>query len=190
MDIHHLLNYLGTMFPLPPTFPVILSQIVYDQLAVHKQKLLEPPARARYAWFLKTGAVSASIFDKKGKEVVIRLYLPYVVFTDLNSFWYDRPSTLMLRAVGDVALQVISLNDFRKHLLLLYQTRELKDEILLQDQLLDQQRSGLISLSDQDRFSEFTSLYPMNKFPNLVAASFLNMSATKYCKLKAAWNAG
>ena len=151
MDIHHLLNYLDPLTPITPNFSLVLSKIVYDQTGIHKQKLLEPPLRARYLWFLKSGVVYASIFDKAGKEVVIRLYMPYVVFTDLQSFLYDRPSTLMLRADGDVELQFISLKDFREYILPFPETQELKNKIMLQDQLLDQQRSKLISLSRSER---------------------------------------
>lgn len=188
MDIHHLLNYLDPLTPITPNFSLVLSKIVHDQTGIHKQKLLEPPLRARNLWFLKSGVVYASIFDKAGKEVVIRLYLPYVVFTDLQSFLYDRPSTLMLRADGEVELQFISLKDFREYILPFPETQELKNKIMLQDQLLDQQRSKLISLSDRERFEEFAHLYPMNKVTSTIAASFLNMSKSKYCNLKAAWN--
>jgi hypothetical protein len=188
MDIHHLLNYLGALFPLSPTFIITLENVMYEQEFSHKQKLLEPPQRAVHAWFLLEGVVSASVFDKDGQEVVIRLYLPKVVFTDFNSFLYGRASSVMLRAVGNVLVQHISIGDFKLRMTPFSQTNDLKEHIILRDQLLDQQRSMLIHLPDEDRFNEFSAFFPMNDLPNVVGASFLNMGTTKYCNLKAAWN--
>ncbi len=188
MDIHVLLNYLGALFSISQRFAVALAGVIYAQELSHKQKLLEPPARAAYAWFLLSGIVSASVFDKEGKEVVIRLYLPNVVFTDFNSFLYGKPSSVQLRAVGDVSLQRISLKDFREYMMPFAETQELKEHIILNDQLLDQRRSVLIHLSEEERFDEFAHTFPMNQIPNVVGASFLNMGTTKYCNLKASWN--
>ncbi|RZK42695.1 MAG: Crp/Fnr family transcriptional regulator [Pedobacter sp.] len=189
MDIHHLLNYLGGLFPLTHGYPVALAKVTQYRLAGHKEKLLEPPSRAFFVWFLMSGIVSASIFDKEGKEVVIRIYLPPVVFTDLNSFLHNKPSALLLRVLGSAELQYISLTDFRDNLLPFSETQELREQIMLQDQLLDQQRSGLLSLTESHRFVEFAGLYPMDQIPNVTAASFLNMGTSKYCTLKADWNA-
>ena len=188
MDIHHLLNYLGALFPLSPAFVIALEKVIYEHEFSHKQKLLEPPTRAFHAWFLLKGIVSASIFDREGQEIIIRLYLPKVVFTDFTSFLYGRASSIRLRAVGDVFVQHISLSDFKIHMTPFSETNDLKEKIILRDQLLDQQRSMLIHLSDEDRFNEFAATFPMNQLPNVVGASFLNMGKARYCNLKAAWN--
>ncbi|HKG07997.1 MAG TPA: hypothetical protein VKB19_16135 [Pedobacter sp.] len=187
-DIDRLVSYLDLQVPLTSSFVVALSKVVQDQLAVHKQGLLDPPARCGNIWFLLSGIVVASIFDSNGKEVVVKIYLPETVFTDFDSFSQQKSSAVKLTAIGHVKLQRILHNDYKIFLKQFSETSELRERILLKDLLLDQQRSRLISLKNEQRFEEFASAFPVNLLPNIVGASFLYMHRSKYCELKAKWN--
>lgn len=188
MEINELLSYLNSLSATSPSFGFTLSYLIYPQIGTHKQLLHIPPERAVFAWFLLSGLVAASILGKNGKEVVLRIYQPGMIFSDINSFLYNTVSKIKLTVIGEADLQYIKKKDFDEKILPFPETKELIQHIILLEQELDLQRGLLISLSEEERFNEFASSYPMNQIPNITGASFTNMTTSAYCKFKAIWN--
>jgi CRP-like cAMP-binding protein len=188
MDINQLLDALGSMFPLSTGFSITLPPLMHPQSGNHKQELLIPPNRATFAWFILEGIVIAVEPDQNGIEQVIRIYLPGSIFTDFRSFLNDKRSTIRLVAIGDINLMYISREDFKNHMEPFPETHKLVEHILFLEQELEAVRTRLMALIERERIKEFARIYPMNKIPNVSAASFLQMSEANYCREKARYN--
>jgi len=188
MDISQLLEALHSMFPLSTGFAITLPPLMHPQHGSHKQELLIPPARAVFAWFILDGIVIALEEDQNGTEQVIRIYLPGSIFTDLRSFLNDKRSTIRLVVIGDAELMYISRKDYKTHMEPFAETHKLVEHILFLEQEIESVRTRLMSLSERERIKEFARIYPMNKLPNISAASFLQMSEANYCREKARYN--
>jgi len=188
MDINHLLEALSSMFPLSTGFSVTLPPLMHPQSGSHKQELLIPPNRAAFAWFILEGIVIALEQDQNGIEQVIRIYLPGGIFTDFRSFLNDKRSTIRLMVIGDADLMYISREDYKIHMEPFPETHKLVEHILFLEQETEAVRTRLMALTERDRIKEFAGIYPMNKLPNISAASFLQMSEANYCREKARYN--
>lgn len=188
MDINSLLDALHSMFPLSTSFAITLPPLMHPQHGSHKQELLVPPNRAVFAWFIVDGIVIALEQDLDGKEYVTRIYLSGSIFTDLRSFLNDKRSTERLVVIGETDLMYISREDYKIHMDPFPETHKLVEHILFLEQTIESARTRLMALTERERIKEFAKLYPMNKLPNVSAASFLHMSEANYCREKARYN--
>ncbi|MES2418327.1 MAG: hypothetical protein V4541_09070 [Bacteroidota bacterium] len=182
-----LLELLYNWVPLTPSFRISLKALLHLQHENPKTILLNPPKHASRAWFSLDCFVVAYTYDESGNLNVVRIYMPNDIFTDLSSFFQDRPAKLKLTIIQGNELLYIKKEDFNT-LKIFPETFDLVQHIMLVEQDLEAWRVWIMTLKDEQKVHEFSLRYPMNLLPNHLCASFLQMTQSRYSAEKAFCN--
>ncbi|MNL67474.1 hypothetical protein D3C87_1920630 [compost metagenome] len=68
------------------------------------------------------------------------------------------------------------------------ETAELVQLIMLNEQEVEIWRTKIMGMGDEAKIAEFAKVYPMNKLPNNICASFLQMTEPNYSTSKGLYN--
>ena len=182
-----LLDMLYSWVPLSTSFRIALRDLLYLQLENPKAVLLNPPDHAIKAWFSANCYVAAYAYSESGDLNVVRIYMPNDIFTDLFSFFQDKPAKLKLMVIQGEELLYIRKEDFSA-LKLFPETFDLVQYVMLMEQDLEAWRVWIMTLKAEQKVQQFSLHYPMYLLPNHICASFLQMTPAKYCVEKALCN--
>jgi len=182
--IDELLGALDRMVPVHGAFRRDLRPMIHEQKFSIRQPLLIPPAYALLAWYTVDVVVIATEMAEDGQDKVVRIVLPGQIFTDLYSFFKDKPSRIKFTPITEGNLLVIRRGDYKK--LEVYQeTNELVRHIMLMEKEAEAQRSRLMSQKPKEKFALFAKEFPLAELPNKYCASYLNLDEADYSRLKA-----
>jgi hypothetical protein len=184
---NRMLDVLYKWVPLSASFRIALRDLMNLQQESPKAILLNPPDHAVKAWFSVNCYVAAYTFDADGGQHVVRIYMPDDAFTDLFSFFQDKPSRLRLVVIQGEELLYLKKEDFNS-LRLFPETFDLVQYVMLMEQELEAWRVWIMTLKAEQKVQQFSLRYPMYLLPNHICASFLQMTAAKYCVEKALCN--
>lgn len=68
------------------------------------------------------------------------------------------------------------------------ETFDLVQYVMLLEQEIEAWRVWIMTLKDEQKIEQFSSRYPMNRLPNHICASFLQMTPSRYSAEKAQFN--
>jgi hypothetical protein len=177
--VNRLLDILYSWVPLSASFRIALKGLIYSQRVQAKTILLEPPAHALKGWFSVDCFIAAYAYDGGGQEHVERIYLPNDLFTDLFSFFQNKPSRLKLIVIEGEEMLFIKLEDFRL-LKTFTEMVEIVQYAMLKEHELESWRAWVMTLNDRQKVYQFSLHYPVHLLPNHICASFLQMTPSRF----------
>lgn len=183
-DIDLLLDYLATIFPISDEFRKDLRIILKLRIIKKTHVLIKINKKAKKAWWLITGYVSASTMDRNGKETVVRIHVPNQIFTAFHSFFEDGLAIHKIKAITDIKVLEIKKQDFFDFQEKYPEAMHLANRIILQNTRNETERHSLAHLSANEKVLAFDEQYPIKDLPNGVVASFLQMTEQDYIEQK------
>jgi len=183
-DIDLLLDYLATIFPIPDKFRKDLRLILKLRTIKKNTVLIKINKKAKKAWWLLSGYVSASTIGPNGQETVTRIFQPEQIFTAFHSFFEDVLTIHKIKAITSIKVLEIKKEDFlilkKKH----PEAMELATLIILQNTRTETERAGLILLPLNQKVAALSKNYPIWDIPNKAGASLLQMPEQDYVEQK------
>lgn len=157
---------------------VVKTYIIPKKLR-KKQYLLQEGDVCKYIAFVEKGALRAYTVSEKGAEHIIQFALEGWLISDLFSFLTNEPSTYDIDALEDSELLLIS-KDAHEDLLQKVPKYETYTRLQLTGAYIAMQRrlTSIISLSLEERYNFFTSLYPdiTQRVPQHMIASYMGLT--------------
>ena len=144
-----------------------------------KQYLLQEGDVCRFIAFVEKGALRSYLIDEKGIERIIQFALEGWTISDLYSFLTSEPATYNIYALEDSELVLIS-KTAHEELLKLQPKYETWIRIQITGAYIAMQRrlTSIISLSLEERYASFTSVYPdiIQRVPQHMVASYMGLT--------------
>ena len=178
-DEYRLLDYLNSLYPITPIFRAKLASHMAVVYFEPMDVLLYFQKKAEKAWWLIEGYIVALGFNGKGEEVVIKIFYPGLIATNLSSFMTDEPSVFRLVAIGSVKTQELQKEAFIK-LKIYRETNELLAKVALIYKNRESQRLQILLLPIPERVREFVRNYPVAGLPDQYIASWLRITREEY----------
>ncbi|WP_256007505.1 helix-turn-helix domain-containing protein [Pedobacter deserti] len=178
-DIERTLNDLDKKFPVTPEFRAKLGPLLKLQTGKADHVFLSAGDEARDAWKLLEGIVAVFKPDRKGRLVVVKLYLPGDIFTDLLSFFEKKPISGTYRSLTRFRARRLELDDF-EGLKDFPETMRLAELIMMEEGTQESARAELLALKGPERAEAFLDMYPDINIPDAYAASFLRITEAQY----------
>jgi CRP-like cAMP-binding protein len=144
-----------------------------------KQYLLQEGDVCKYIAFVENGALRSYSIDEKGVERILQFALEGSTISDLYSFLTDEPATYNIDALENSELVLISKSS---HEQLLKNLPKYETWIRLQITgayiAMQRRLTSIISLSLEERYAAFTSLYPhiVQRVPQHMIASYMGLT--------------
>lgn len=144
-----------------------------------KQYLLQEGDVCKYIAFVEKGVLREYTIAENGSESIIQFALEGWTIADLYSFISGEPATYHIDAVEDSELVLISKS---AHDALLQKLPKYETYTRLQITgaylALQRRLSGIISLTVEERYTEFTRLYPniVQSVPQHMIASYMGLT--------------
>jgi CRP-like cAMP-binding protein len=144
-----------------------------------KQYLLQEGDECKFIAFVEKGSLRSYTIDEKGVEHIIQFALEGWTISDLYSFLTGEPATYTIDALEDSELVLIS-KSAHEELLKTLPKYETWIRIQITGAYIAMQRrlSSIISLSLEERYANFTSLYPeiIQRVPQHMIASYMGLT--------------
>lgn len=144
-----------------------------------KQYLLQEGEACKYIAFVEKGVMRAYTVSEKGSEHIIQFALEGWLISDLYSFLTGEAATYNIDALENTELLLIS-KPAHEELLRNEPKYETYTRLQLTGAYIAMQRrlTSIISLSLEERYSYFTSLYPdiVQRVPQHMIASFMGLT--------------
>jgi CRP-like cAMP-binding protein len=144
-----------------------------------KQYLLQEGDVCKAISFVERGALRAYSIDENGSERIIQFALEGWVISDLYSFLTEEAATYSIDALEDAELVLIS-KTAHEELLKTLPKYETYTRLQITGAYLAMQRrlTSIISLSLEERYTYFTSLYPniVQRVPQHMIASYMGLT--------------
>jgi len=144
-----------------------------------KQYLLQEGDVCKFIAFVEKGALRSYSIDEKGVERIIQFALEGWTISDLYSFLTAEAATYNIDALENTELMLIS-KSAHEELLKTFPKYETWIRIQITDAYIAMQRrlSSIISLSLEERYAYFTSLYPdiIQRVPQHMIASYMGLT--------------
>jgi CRP-like cAMP-binding protein len=144
-----------------------------------KQYLLQEGDVCKFIAFVEKGALRSYSVDEKGIERIIQFALEGWTISDLFSFLTAEPATYTIDALEDCELVLIS-KSAHEELLKTLSKYETWMRIQITGAYIAMQRrlTSIISLSLEERYTSFTSLYPeiVQRVPQHMIASYMGLT--------------
>ena len=144
-----------------------------------KQYLLQEGDVCKFIAFVEKGALRSYSIDEKGVERIIQFALEGWTISDLYSFLTAEAATYNIDALENTELMLIS-KSAHEELLKTFPKYETWIRIQITDSYIAMQRrlSSIISLSLEERYAYFTSLYPdiIQRVPQHMIASYMGLT--------------
>lgn len=186
-QLKELLSMLSANVRLSPKFERALVRAVDIQCIRTKKAISSDEKDLHYAWYSIDAWVAEYRNLQSGKSEVYAIYGPEQIFTDINSFLKQTISTHKFIAISGTNLLRIERNNFNQ-LRKFSETSLLLEHFMLQQWELDVWRSELMTYSDREKVRHYAQKYPINLLPNVISASFLRMTPSRFSAAKAAFN--
>jgi CRP-like cAMP-binding protein len=144
-----------------------------------KQYLLQEGDVCKFIAFVEKGALRSYSVNDKGSEHIIQFALEEWTISDLYSFLTGEPATYTIDALEDSELVLIS-KPAHEELLKALPRYETWIRIQITGAYIAMQRrlTSIISLSLEERYAAFTSLYPyiVQRVPQHMIASYMGLT--------------
>jgi CRP-like cAMP-binding protein len=144
-----------------------------------KQYLLQEGDVCKFISFVEKGALRSYSIDEKGVERIIQFALEGWTISDLYSFLTAEPATYNIDALEDSELLLIS-KSAHEELLQKMPKYESWMRIQITNAYIAMQRrlTSIISLSLEERYASFTSVYPdiVQRVPQHMIASYMGLT--------------
>jgi CRP-like cAMP-binding protein len=152
-----------------------------------KQYLLQEGDVCKFIAFVEKGALRSYSIDDKGAERIIQFALEEWTISDLYSFLTGEPATYNIDAIEDSELVLIS-KSAHEELLKLFPKYETWIRIQITGAYIAMQRrlTSIISLSLEERYTSFTSLYPhiVQRVPQHMIASYMGLTPETLSRIR------
>lgn len=159
-------------------FEVIKKHLTPKKLR-KKQYLLQEGDVCKFVAFVEKGALKSYTIDEKGTEHIIQFALEGWLISDLYSFLTSEPATYNIDAIEDCELVLISktANEELLKTLPKYETW-IRLQITGAYIALQKRLTSIISLSIEERYKNFTSVYPqiVQRVPQHMIASYMGLT--------------
>jgi CRP-like cAMP-binding protein len=144
-----------------------------------KQYLLQEGDVCKFIAFVEKGALRSYSIDDKGSERIIQFALEEWTISDLYSFLTGEAATYNIEALEDAELVLIG-KAAHEELLKLLPKYETWIRIQITGAYIAMQRrlTSIISLSLEERYASFTSIYPLivQRVPQHMIASYMGLT--------------
>ena len=144
-----------------------------------KQYLLQEGDVCKFIAFVEKGSLRSYSIDEKGVERIIQFALEGWTISDLYSFLTSEPATYNIDALEDAELILIS-KTAHEELLQILPKYETWIRIQVTGAYIAMQRrlTSIISLSLEERYASFTSIYPeiVQRVPQHMIASYMGLT--------------
>jgi CRP-like cAMP-binding protein len=144
-----------------------------------KQYLLQEADVCKYIAFVEKGALRSYTVSEKGSEHIIQFGLEGWLISDLFSFLTGEPATYNIDALEDSELLLTS-KTAHEELLQKLPKYETYTRIQITGAYLAMQRrlTSIISLTLEERYTYFSSLYPdiLQRVPQHMIASYMGLT--------------
>jgi len=144
-----------------------------------KQYLLQEGDVCKYIAFISKGVLKAYSVDDNGNEHIIQFGLEGWIISDLYSFLTGEPATYNIDAIEDAELVLIS-KPAHEELLQKLPKYETFTRLNITGAYLAMQKrlTSIISSSLEERYANFTSLYPniIQRVPQHMIASYMGLT--------------
>jgi CRP-like cAMP-binding protein len=156
-----------------------------------KQYLLQEGDVCKFIAFVEKGALRAYSLDEKGIERIIQFALEGWTISDLYSFLTEEPATYNIDALEDSELVLIS-KSAHEELLKTLPKYETWIRLQITGAYIAMQRrlTSIISLSLEERYAYFTSLYPqiIQRVPQHMIASYMGLTPETLSRVRKKMN--
>jgi len=144
-----------------------------------KQYLLQEGDVCKHIAFVEKGALRSYSIDEKGVERILQFALEESTISDLYSFLTSEPATYNIDALEDSELVLIG-KDAHEQLLKILPKYETWIRLQITGAYIAMQRrlTSIISLSLEERYAAFISLYPhiVQRVPQHMIASHMGLT--------------
>jgi CRP-like cAMP-binding protein len=144
-----------------------------------KQYLLQEGDVCKFIAFVEKGALRSYTIDEKGTERIIQFALEGWLISDLYSFLTSEPASYTIDAIENCELVLISKTAHEELLRTLpkYETW-IRLQITGAYIALQRRLTSIISLSLEERYEGFTSIYPhiVQRVPQHMIASYMGLT--------------
>lgn len=181
---NRLLDQLYGWVPLSVSFRLALRELIKLQREFPKSIIIDSSQHAKRMWYSLDSFVVGYDYTRGNGQKVTRIYLPGDVFTDLSSFFQNKPAKLKLVILQGGDLLYVTRADFNG-LRQYAEGFDLIQHLMLLEQELESWRGWIMTLRDEQKVAEFNQRYPMYLLPNHICASFLQMTPSRYSAVKA-----
>lgn len=182
--VESLLDRLYHWAPLSASFRMLLKEKIGVQQQVAKSILLDQGAHAKRIWYSVDCIVIGYDYGRGSSEYVNRIYLPGDIFTDLGSFFHLTATKSKLLVLQGSELLYIGRENFSE-LRIYPEGFDLMQQLMLREHDLQVWRGWLMALRDEQKVKEFGVIFPIYQIPNHIAASFLQMTPSRFSAIKA-----
>ncbi len=170
---------LQTKVPFNEEELTILKTYLTPKKLRKKQYLLQEGDVCKFIAFVEKGSLRSYTIDEKGNERIIQFALEGWIISDLFSFLTAEPATYNIDALEGSELVLISKT---AHEELLKKLPKYETWIRLQITgayiAMQRRLTSIISLSLEERYAGFTSLYPeiVQRVPQHMIASYMGLT--------------
>lgn len=144
-----------------------------------KQFIIQPEFIANHRHYVIEGAFRAYVIDDKGNDHTIQFAIDDWWITDINSYLYQKPSTMFVVALEDSTILQIDFQSEQRLKGSNYKFETLF-RMMAEKSATFYARRIISSLTQnaEDRYTEFLEKYPevVQRLPQYVLASYLNMT--------------
>jgi CRP-like cAMP-binding protein len=144
-----------------------------------KQYLIQEGDVCKYIAFVEKGGLRSYTIDEKGVERILQFALEGSTISDLYSFLTTEPATYNIDALEDSELVLIGKAAHEELLKKLpkYETW-IRLQITAAYITMQRRLTSIISLSLEERYAAFTSLYPhiVQRVPQHMIASYMGLT--------------
>jgi CRP-like cAMP-binding protein len=170
---------LSEKISLTPQEEEIIQGLISSKKFRKKQYLLQAGDVCKSLAFVEQGALRAYSVDEKGQEHIIQFALEGWTISDLYSFMTGEPSIYNIDALEDTEIIVITKSAWEEiqKLVPKYEMYT-RLELTAAYSAMQKRITALISLSPEEIYNYFTSLYPniVQRVPQHMIASYLGLT--------------
>jgi CRP-like cAMP-binding protein len=167
-------------------FQLIESVIVFKKLR-KRQYFLQEGDVCRFSAFVCKGLLRYYYVDKKGQEHIMQFAPENYWISDRESMASGMPSKYNIDAIEDSEILLLKKEDFEMIRKAIPAFNDFVNETLKKNVMALQERIHVsISLSAEEKYSNFTSKYPAinNRVPLHMVASYLGVSAETLSRVR------
>ena len=167
-------------------FELIESVIVFKKLR-KRQYFLQEGDVCHFSAFVCKGLLRYYYVDKKGQEYIMQFAPENYWISDRESMASGMPSKYNIDAIEDSEILLLKKEDFEMIRKTIPVFNDFVNETLKKNVMVLQERIHVsISLSAEEKYSNFTSKYPAinNRVPLHMVASYLGVSAETLSRVR------
>lgn len=173
--------------PLTPEEQGIIKNYLTPKKLRKKQYLLQEGDVCKAIAFIEKGALKEYSVDETGNEHIFQFGLEGWVISDLYSFLTGEPATYNIDAIEDAELLLISKSS-HEELLLEVPKYETFTRLNITGAYLAMQKrlTSIISSSLEERYANFTALYPniVQRVPQHMIASYMGLTPETLSRIR------